>query len=181
MRKVKLVVWSNPIGEARTFAYPGGEHLGHYLIPTYELTVSGTDDGGRTVYQSFEVLRFGIKFANGSPRVVGLADHQTHDIKGWIPSYSVHSARSLERGAWHVYDNFLIHDGPDNPKTEVYASIGCIEICRGPRGFDGFNDLLIQLSGPKAHGRADQLLEIGRARNMTITYMKATRPALKPA
>lgn len=183
MRRVKMVVWSKPIGEALTWAYPDGDPSMHYIIPTYELDVSGMDGAGRSVHQTFEVLRFGLQFKKGydAPQVVGLADHQTHDIKTWIPSYSVHSARSLERGAWQVYDNFLIHDGPDSPKSEVYATIGCIEVCRGPRGFDMFNDFLIQLSGPKSRDRASQLQEIGRARNMHITYMKASRPAIKPA
>jgi hypothetical protein len=183
MRRVKMIVWNTPVGEALTWAYPDGDPSKHYIIPTYELDVSGTDGAGRPVHRTFEVLRFGLQFKRGfdAPHVVGLADQQTHDIKAWIPTYSVHSARSLEKGAWQIYGNFLIHDGPDNQKTEVYATIGCIEVCGAPRGFDMFNDLLIQLSGPKARGRASQLQEIGRARNMHITYMKASRPAIKPS
>ena len=113
--------------------------------------------------------------------MVGLADAQTHVIKAWLPHYSVHSARSLEIGAWQVYGNFLIHDGPDDPHNEVYASIGCIEICGMPRGFDAFNDFLISLSGPKSTQRADQLAEIGNARNLSIGYLKAKRPTVSPA
>lgn len=80
--------------------------------------------------------------------MVGLADHQTHIIKAWLPNYRVHSARSQENRAWQVYGNFLIHDGPDNP-TELFATIGCVEVM-GYRGFVKFNDLIISLSGPKA-------------------------------
>jgi hypothetical protein len=98
-------------------------------------------------------------------------------IKAWIPTYRVHSALSPENGAWQVYDNFLIHDGPDNP-TELFATIGCIEVM-GNRGFVKFNDLIISLSGPKAASRPEQLLEIGRAGRMSITYESATRPSLK--
>jgi len=180
MRPVRMVVGSSPIGKALTYAYPKGRSFGIYTIPTYKLIVSGTDVSGRTVERDFEVLRFGIQFKVGdsTPRVVGLADGQRHIIKAWLPHYTVHSARSVERGAWQVTGNFLIHDGPDEPMSEVYASIGCIEICHGPRGFDRFNDLIIDLSGPTAHSRAEKLREIGRARNMSITYMKATRPPL---
>ena len=157
-----------------------GKPWGIYTIPTYNLIVSGTDVSGRRVQYDFEVLRFGIQFKKGfsSPRVVGLADSQTHVIKDWLPHYTVHSAASVERGAWQVTGNFLIHDGPDDPTSEVYASIGCIEICHGPRGFDRFNNLLITLSGPKSHSRAERLKEIGHARNMSITYLRATRPPL---
>jgi len=102
-------------------------------------------------------------------------------IKAWLPNYTVHSAASLEAGAWQVYQNFLIHDGPDDPANEVYATIGCIEICGQPQGFDTFNNFLIGLSGPKAKDRAAQLAEIGAARNLTITYLKAPRPVATPA
>ncbi len=105
-----------------------------------------------------------------------MAGQQTHIIKAWLPHYSVHSARSREKGAWQVYDNFLIHDGPDDPKKEVYASVGCIEICNGPQGFDRFNDFIISLSGSNQPSRASQLAEIGRSKKMVITYQKAVRP-----
>jgi hypothetical protein len=143
------------------------------------LTVSGTDAAGSKLSGTYEVIRFGVQGkAGASPRVVGLAEYQVHKIKAWLPTYTVHSAVSVEVGAWQVYGNFLIHDGPDDPHREVYASIGCVEICHGPKGFDAFNDFLIECSGPSATNRADQLAEIGRAKNMTITYLQAPRPPL---
>jgi hypothetical protein len=104
MRAVKMTVGSKPVGKAKTWAYPDGQHLGVYSIPTYALTVQGTDGAGRTVQQVFEVLRFGIQFKKGwsAPQVVGLSDKQTHVIKAWIPDYTVHSASSSEMGAWQV-------------------------------------------------------------------------------
>ena len=88
-------------------------------------------------------------------------------------------ASSPENGAWQVYGNFLIHDGPDNP-SEIFATIGCIEIM-GVRGFVRFNDVIIGLSGPKAKTRDQRLIEIGGAGRMSITYARASRPALKKA
>ena len=32
-----------------------------------------------------------------------------------------------EDGAWQVHGNYLIHDGPDDPMTQVYVTAGCIE------------------------------------------------------
>jgi hypothetical protein len=182
MRQVRLEVGNKKIGTALTWAYPEGKAHGLFWIPTYNLEVSGTDASGGKVSRSFEVFRFGVHCPtkSSSPTVVGLAKYQVHVIKAWLPHYSVHSAPSVEQGAWQVYGNFLIHDGPDDPKKEVYASIGCIEICNGPAGFDAFNDYLISLSGPTSSSRKAQLAEIGRARNLTITYLAATRPALKP-
>lgn len=180
MRIIKLNVGNKVIGQAATWAYPGGAKLGHFTIPTYELTVSGINDHGKQEIKRFEVLRFGLKSENGgNPKVVGLADQQTHTIKAWLPHYTVHSARSKERGAWQVYDNFLIHDGPDDPKKEVYASVGCIEICNGPQGFDIFNDYIISLSGSLKGKRSDKLIDIGNSKKMIITYQKAIRPAYK--
>lgn len=179
MRKVRLTVGGRQIGKAKTWAYPKGEQLGLFSIPTYRMLVSGTDDRGRAVQEQFEVLRFGVQCKDGkTATVVGLADTQTHGIKTWIPTYRVHSANSPENGGWQVYDNFLIHDGPDNA-NEVFASIGCVEVM-GPRGFVKFNDLLISLSGPTAATRDAKLVQIGNARNITISYEKAVRPALTP-
>jgi len=179
MRKIKMVVGNKKIGTALTWAYPNGQSLGIYKIPTYTLTVSGELDDGKRTKKDYEILRFGIQGKTSkSARVVGLADAQKHKIKSWLPNYTVHSARSLEQGAWQVYGNFLIHDGPDDPKREVYASIGCLEVCNGPRGFDKFNDFIIELSGSTQPTRKSKLKEIGKSRVITIHYKSAVRPPL---
>jgi hypothetical protein len=179
VRKINLSVGNKPIGTAITYPYPEDDGV-VYDIPTYELTVSGTDDAGAAQTRSFEVFRFGVHrpTAKSSAHVVGLASEQTHTIKAWLPKYTVHSADSKEIGAWQVYDGFLIHDGPDDPKTELYASIGCVEICNGPEGFVKFNDFIISLSGSTKKSRGDKLAEIGSSGKMVIHYAKAARPAL---
>ena len=177
MKRIEIHVGSKQIGKALTWAYPDGQKHGYFTIPTYELNVSGTDSKGQKAKQSFEVLRFGIECKKGgNPRVVGLADQQTHIIKAWLPHYTVHSASWMEQGAWQVYDNFLIHDGPDDPHAEIYASVGCVEICNGPQGFDRFNDFIISLSGTSKVSRSQQLAEIGQSKKISITYEKAIRP-----
>jgi hypothetical protein len=178
MRSVKLTVGSRVLDNYPTWAYPKGQKLGYFAMPTYRLTVTGTTAAGSRVLREFEAFRFGVHCPDGKrAAVVGLAREQTHTIKTWISTYVVHSAASTENGAWQVYDNFLIHDGPDN-KQEVFASIGCVELV-GHQAFNLFNDTLIELSGPSAAKRAAQLAEIGRARNISIRYEPATRPALK--
>jgi hypothetical protein len=178
MRNVALTVGGTPIGEGKTWAYPSGEGLGKFLIPTYKLTIAGTDGSGGAVTETVSVFRFGVQSKDGkTAAVVGLANEQTHVIKAWIPSYRVHSARSVENGAWQVYDSFLIHDGPDND-TEVFATIGCVEIM-GPRGFSKFNDLLVSLMDPPGVNQSEQLAAIGRSGRLKIRYEKAARPALK--
>ena len=178
MNRVDITVGSIPIGYARTWAYPDGDPRQHYRIPTYKVTVSvKTHTGGQS--KDFEAFRFGVqKKGSIGPRVVGLANQQTHSIKSWISTYSVHSARSQERGAWKVYDNFLIHDGPDNPHSQVYASIGCVEICNGPKGFNSFNDYIISVAATRSTTRDQQLLEIGRSGQLFITYNASKRPPL---
>ncbi len=180
MKRIHINVGNKPIGKALTWAYPDGHKFGTFSISTYELSVSGKNNNNQAVSKSFEILRFGLKCNKGeTPKVVGLADHQIHIIKAWLPHYTVHSARSKEKGAWQVYDNFLIHDGPDDPKKEVYASVGCLEICNGPQGFDRFNDFIISLSGLNYSTREKNLVEIGYAKNILITYQKATRPVFE--
>ena len=150
-------IGSKPIGTAVTWTYPNDDGE-LYPIPTYEMTVNGIDDAGNKVEKKFKVLRFGVtKKTFGSPaQVVGLAQKQSHKSKAWLPSYSVHSSDASaddEAGAWRVYDNFLIHDGPDNLKdvSEPYATIGCIEVCGGPQGF-----VQLYLSPLSAPGTFDQ-------------------------
>jgi hypothetical protein len=178
MRPVKLTVGGTSNGVGKTWAYPNGKLLGFFQIPTYSCTVSGRRSDGVMVRQVFNVFRFGVQSLDGkTASVVGLAKLQTHTIKAWIPTYTVHSYVSPEEGAWQVYDNFLVHDGPDDSK-EVAATIGCIEVM-GPLAFVKFNDLIISLAGPSASSRDRQLLEIGDSRKLTITYQAATRPSLK--
>ena len=178
MRDVKISVGGTPIGEQVTWAYPNGLSLGHFLVPVYPCWVEGTDANRRSVRERFDVLRFGVMSEDGKTAVVvGLADFQTHVIRTWVPTYSVHSASSDQIGAWQVYRNFLIHAGPEGP-SDVFATIGCIEIM-GPRGFERFNDLVISLAGPKSSHRAEQLLEIARSGHLAITYSAAKRPPLK--
>ncbi|MBK6919364.1 MAG: hypothetical protein IPH07_18355 [Deltaproteobacteria bacterium] len=184
MRPVTMLVGNRPIGRAYTWAYPYGEAEGLFVMPTYALTVEGTLPSGEHAKRDFEVFRFGVHCPkNGRPAMVGLAQQQTHVIKSWISTYTVHSADSPERGAWQVTGNFLIHDGPDNPlsRDDVYASIGCLEVCGGPLGFDVFNDFIIALSAPRAGSRDAQLQEIGGAHSIRITYLAATRPPLQRA
>jgi len=178
MNRVDITVGSTPIGHARTWAYPDGDPGKHYRIPTYKVTVSVNTRGGRQS-RDFEAIRFGVqKKGSIGPRVVGLANRQIHRIKSWISTYNVHSARSQELGAWKVYDKFLIDDGPDNPHSQVYASIGCVEICNGPKGFDFFNDYIISMAATRSTTRDQQLLEIGSSGRMFITYNSAKRPPL---
>lgn len=180
MRSVTLTVGGTPHGEAKTWAYPHGASLGKFLIPTYELTVAGTDNSEKSVTEKFSVFRFGVQSEDGkTTRVVGLAHHQMHIIQKWISTYRVHSASSTENGAWQVYGNFLIHDGPDND-TELFATIGCIEIM-GPQGFLKFNDLLISLMDPPGSNRDEELDAIGRSGQLKVVYEPAKYPALKKA
>lgn len=182
LRRIMLTVGNVPIDKAKTWAYPAGDDK-YYEIPTYELTVKGTRGDGSTSSRVFEVLRFGVhlKKAQSNPSVVGLADEQSYTIRAWLPTYTVHSGDSAEFGAWQVHGEYLIHDGPDDPRSKTappLATAGCIEICGSPRGFDHFNDHLIELSGATQPTRAEKLLEVGKAGIIQITYKKAKRPPL---
>src|SRR6266404_8734057 len=107
MRYVKMTAGNEEIGQAKTWAYPDGEGYGLFWIPTYNLKVAGTDSTGKAIERDFEVIRFGIYCPKETtkPHVVGLANEQTHVINAWLPNYRVHSAPSLEQGAWQVYKN----------------------------------------------------------------------------
>jgi hypothetical protein len=181
LRRIALTVGSTPVGTAYTWSYPNSDSK-VYVVPTYGLTAVGHNDLGVEVRRDFEVLRFGVHrtIGNPTPRIVGLASHHRYVIRRWIPTYKVHSFPSREDGAWQVHGNYLIHDGPDDPKTQLYATAGCLEVCGGPEGFVAFNRFLVQLSGTTKPTLALQLKEIGDSACMAITYLPATPPAVTP-
>ena len=61
MRPVALNVGGTPNGKGRTWAYPNGKSLGVFEMPTYVLSVSGTDALGHSIRQEFTVFRFGVQ------------------------------------------------------------------------------------------------------------------------
>ena len=186
IRDIKIVVGGTEKSWGYTWAYPGGDNAKEwYKIPTYTMTVSGKDDADKAQSKTFEVFRFGVKQDKGKPksnaRVVGLADKQDYAIEMWLPEYKVHSAASSEVGAWKVTGNFLVHDGPEDPRSDTagpFATVGCIELC-GAKQFDALNDFIISLSGAKGT-RAEQLNKIGTSGKLHIYYEKAARPPLTP-
>ena len=178
LRHIDLVVGAKQVGTAIVFGYPAYRDK-YYVVPTYHLHVTGRYDDGLPCSQHFEVIRFGVHYEpNAQPYVVGLKDEQSYIIKAWM-DYKLHSTDAAENGAWIVKGSFLIHDGPDDPMTQLFGSKGCIEIC-GWQGFSRFNDLLIRLSGATAQERDKKLAQIGSGRRLKITYKSTARPPLVP-
>lgn len=120
LREIHLRVGATPLGIAYTWSYPNSNGR-VYVVPTYGLTVKGYNDAHLPSERTFEVLRFGVHRtqANLTPRVVGVSSQHRYVIRRWLPNYKVHSFHSREDGAWQVHGNYLIHDGPDNPKTQL--------------------------------------------------------------
>lgn len=166
---------------ATSFSYPRPDSNGYnYSVPLYRLTVSGTDTSGSPQSKDFKGMRFGLNNKTGddsATRMVGLKDGKLYTIKRWIPDYKTHSHSSPEDGAWQVYGNFLIHDGPDDPSNPS-AVIGCVAVIGGPAGFNEFNDYIISLSGSKKATRGEQLSEIGASGALTALYLKTERPPI---
>lgn len=182
VRDMKLSVGSTQIDWGYTWAYPDGDAEDLYEIPIYNMKLTGTDNDGNSKTYTFNVFRFGVKKqGSANAHVVGLSDEQSYQSDNYNPDYNPHSAPSQEKGAWHVYDNFLVHDGPDDPKdrNEPFATIGCIELC-GPGKFDELNDKIIELSGLTSGTRNQKLTQIGSSQKLKIYYEQANRPPLKP-
>jgi len=180
LRRIRLTVGAVPTGTAYTWSYPNSDGK-VYVIPTYQMSVVGTDDKKAPVLRDFEVLRFGVHrtVANTTPRIVGMRNLQTYVIRRWIPTYKVHSFPSREDGAWQVHGNFLIHDGPDDPYTQLYATAGCIEVCGAPNGFVEFNQFLATLAGATKPTYNEQMQQIANAGCMSITYLGAKLPPVQ--
>ncbi|HGG58148.1 MAG TPA: hypothetical protein ENK31_10165, partial [Nannocystis exedens] len=167
---------------AASFSYPIPDSNGYnYRVPLYRVSVSGTDASGSQKSRDFSGMRFGLHNKTGdtsATRMVGLKDGKLYTIKRWIPDYKTHSHSSPEDGAWQVYGNFLIHDGPDDPANPS-AVIGCVAIIGGPAGFIEFNDYIISLSGSTKTTRSEKLSEIGASGALSALYLKTERPPIE--
>ncbi|MDJ0657709.1 MAG: hypothetical protein QNJ40_26350 [Xanthomonadales bacterium] len=182
LRHIKLVVGNKQVGIAHLWSYDKDDG-NIYVLPTYHITVSGTDDHNKPASKNFECIRFGVlrKSERAKARVAGWTHTKYwNTIKMWEPGYRVQSAGSPENGAWNITGNFLIHDGPDDPtdRSDPFGAIGCVEIC-GPQGFIKFNDYIISLSGSKATSRNAKLKQIADRKRMKVFFEHAPFPPLK--
>lgn len=195
LRNVYIMVTGQTVGRTRMSSYPA-DYGQMYEVPTYRLTVRGIDHEGDEALEEFEVQRFGVHYnpknpATGiaqypshplaeSPRVVGLADHQSYVINTYIRFYD-----GTEGPAWRVpvviggvrQSGFLIHRGPDNPESDNFRNLGCIAIC-GEGQYNRFNGLIQYLSGTTATGHEGKEL-IAASGILRIEYLSAQRPTLR--
>lgn len=195
LKQIYITVTGETVGVCRMTSYPI-EDGQMYEVPVYRMTLSGTDDEGDPVLEEFVVQRFGVHYnpkdpATGmpkdpshsgaeSPRVVGLADHQSYVINSYTSFYS-----GTEGPAWRVpvkinhvlQSGFLIHKGPNDIETDNFRNLGCIAVCEAG-GYNRFNALIEYLSGTSLGGHVAREA-IAAAGVLQIEYLSAQRPALK--
>ena len=181
IRPIDITVGNTPVQTSYCASYPDFDGI-KYIVPTYNMTVSGTTDGGKKESQTWEVIRYGVhKKPGGSPRIVGLSSPKTYTVSLWRPGYTLNSTNAAENGAWRIYKGWLIHDGPDTPlaSSPLYGAIGCIEVC-GKDAWKDFNDFIVKLGG-STEARAKALIEIGSSKKLKVRFLKGTPPKLKTA
>ncbi|NUQ76725.1 MAG: hypothetical protein HUU21_24580 [Polyangiaceae bacterium] len=140
-------------------AYPNDDG-NRYIVPLYDMTVSGTDDAGSPIKEIYDVIRFGVQrdVAKGvsKAKMVGLYESQSHVLRrvGYLG------------GSWQIKGGHLIHDGADEPMKQAWGQIGCLEVV-GKGQSDGgvdrwqeFEALMLKLSGAKT---AEELGSSGKA------------------
>jgi hypothetical protein len=184
LRDVTITISGTPSGTKDIISYPranlekDGKHF-RYSIPTYTMTVSGTDDDGKKVTQTFQVIRFGVKNTTGKTQdsyVEGLKSG-VYKIKQFKADYHTHSFTSPQDGAWVVSGPDYIHAGPG--PGEISGSNGCVEVC-GENQFINLNKLIINLSGLQNAGGSytQKLNQIANAGILTAIYQPAMKPKL---
>ncbi len=171
IREVNITITDNIVGTGIVRSYPhpnpnppDNEEPEIYEVPLYEMIVTGTDANGVTKTYNYTIVRFGVQKNENTgigPRVVGLADAQTHTLN-WVDYMG---------GSWQVYGNFLIHEGADDPTTSPWGSLGCVEVC-GVDGWENFNNNIKELAG------SNNEAEIANSGKLQATYEAAERPAL---
>lgn len=164
IRKVKIVITNNKVGEGLVRAYPQSNNK-EYIVPLYDCYIEGKMENGTTKKEYFSVIRFGVQrdeSKNIAPKVVGLKDKQTH-ILNWV---------NYMGGSWQVYGNWLIHEGAENPSVEAWGALGCIEVT-GKGEWSRFNNVIRSLSGETS------LSDISKAKTLSVHYEAVSeRPPL---
>lgn len=165
IRPVVVTVTATEVGTGIVGSYPDASG-DNYVMPLYRVTVSGTNAAGESVTSNFTAIRYGVEYRAGTvgPKVVGLSDAQTH-VLNWV---------GYMGGSWQVYGNHLIHDGADDPTTQAWGAIGCVEINYAGE-WDRFNTLIHSLTGSSDKGA------IGDSGNLTVHFEEVSsrnRPTL---
>jgi hypothetical protein len=168
LRNVTIRVTAQTDGKATVSAYPDGPRTVLYEVPLYKVLVEGLDAKGAAVKKEFKALRFGVQLDAQrkvtSPRIVGLADAQRHQLK-W--DYIT----TMKEMAWRVYAGFFIHRGPDDPASSDWGSIGCVEVS-GKGEWDRFNQSIADFTGVP-------VASFATVKTVAASYDAANRPALK--
>ena len=164
-KNVDIIITNTIIRDGIVSAYPDSDGK-KYIVPTYKMNVIGINRMGKPISASFEVIRFGVQrdeTKNIKARIVGLSDSQSYKLN-WVDYLG---------GSWQVKGDWLIHEGAEDPTTEAWGAIGCIEVC-GVNGWNEFNSLLKELT------RIDDFEEISVKKLLTVKYLPVTsKPTLK--
>ena len=190
-RKVTIIVSGVP--NSNTYiakTYPQGSSL-YFVVPVYNLTVSGTNKEGKEVSQTWQVLRFmpflnenpqttGYKTKTGeTPIMAGLADKREQPIQSYLPNYEIHNTHSEENGGFVITGSFMIHDGPDNLQTEarMWGAAGCMEVV-GENGFSTMKEFIFSISGSENTDMEKGLQELVNSKNLWLKLEGTQRPAV---
>jgi hypothetical protein len=141
-----------------------------YEVPLYKVILSGTleiEDIKLNISSDFKAYRFGVHMEdeNDNPKMVGFQEAQSYYLN-W--DYIT----TMKGFAWRVTEGWFLHKGPDDPLTQIYGSIGCIEIC-GKGEWNRFNDYVKWFTGSNDEN------EISKNKLLRINYEKAIKPNLK--
>ena len=164
----------------------------YFIVPVYNITVSGTNNEGKEVSQSWQVLRF-MPFLNENPQatgyktktsetpiMAGLADKREHPIQRYIPEYEIHNTFSEENGGFVITGSFMIHDGPDNLQSDagMWGAAGCMEVV-GEKGFSKMKEFIFSISGSENKNIDKGLQELVDSKNLWLNLEGTSRPPVK--
>jgi RHS repeat-associated protein len=161
----------------------------YFIVPAYNITVSGTNNEGKEVSQTWQVLRF-MPFLNENPQatgyktktgempiMAGLADKREQTIQSYLPDYEIHNTFSEENGGFVITGGFMIHDGPDNLQSEagMWGAAGCMEVV-GENGFSTMKEFIFSISGSENTNIEKGLQELVNTKNLWLQLEGTPRP-----
>lgn len=114
-----------------------------YKVPLYRVKLTSTARPGEEKWTC--ALRFlPVKNnINDIPFMSGLMDAQSYFEPTYDPIYTPHNTQGLDIGGFSLYDNFLVHAGPDSVTDYGVGGKGCVEVV----SFDQFKLDIVHMCG----------------------------------
>lgn len=193
-RDVTIHITSDVVGSftgAKSYPYAQYREDGTILlydVPIYRMWVKGRNSAGEYVEHAFKCLRFMPVLRKNEEiptmKQLNMTSDKITNIDGssgiypeiYDSTYPVHSNNNSENGGIVLFDDYLIHDGPDD-NDDLFGGAGCIEMY-GQDGLSNLISTIMGLTGSDSSDRKTNLESIMNHQKLLVLIDSAETPRL---